>query len=66
MKHVSMLENNRLAKVMLILVSFPKKSSFSANGKFIDFEIALRGRTFSTVGAVGSLARGIFCWVVGI
>ena len=43
-----------------------KKSSFCANGKFIDFEMALKGRAFSPVGAMGNFARGIFCWVVGI
>ena len=53
-------------KVMLILVSFSKKSSFCANVKFIDFEMTLRGRVFSPVGAMGNFAKGIFCWVVGI
>ena len=53
-------------KVMLILFSFPQKSSFCANGKFIDFEMALRGRTFSPIGAMRNFAREIFCWVVGI
>ena len=51
---------------MLILVSFPAKSSFYANWKFIDFEMALRGRAFSPIGAMRNFARGIFCWVVGI
>ena len=42
---------------MLILVSFPKKSSFCANVKFIDFEMALRGRPSSPVVAMGNFAR---------
>ena len=51
---------------MLILMSFPEKSSFCSNGKFIDFAITIRGRDFSPVGAMRNFARGIFCWVVGI
>ena len=53
-------------KVMPILVSFPPKSSFFANGKFIDFKMALRGRAFSPIGAMRNFAGEIFCWVVGI
>ena len=51
---------------MLILVSFPQKSSFCANWKFIDFEMTLKGRVFSPVGAMGNFVREIFCWVVEI
>ena len=46
---------------MLILVSFPKKSSFYVNEKFIDFEMTLKGRGFSPVRAMGNVAgRGDF------
>ena len=48
------------------IIQFSQKSSFCANGKFIDFEMALRGRAFSPIGAMRNFARGIFCWVVGI
>ena len=63
--NVSMLEKT-LTKVILILVSFPKKSCFCANGKIIDFEMALSGRAFSQFGAMRNFSRGIFCWMVGI
>ena len=43
MKYFSMMENSRYAKVMLMLDSFIIKSSFSANGQFSVFKIALRG-----------------------
>ena len=43
---------------MLILVSFPKKSSFCANEKFIDFEVTLKDRGFSPVGTMGTFAGG--------
>ena len=45
---------------MLILVSFPKKSSFCANEKFIDFEMTLKGRGFFPVGAMGNFAGAQF------
>ena len=47
---------------MLILTSFPPKSSCCANDKFIDFEMALRGKASSPVEAMGNFARGIFFW----
>ena len=53
-------------KVMLILVGFHQKSSFCANGKFIDLEMVLRGRAFSPIGAMRNFARRIYFWVVGI
>ena len=60
LENVSMLENNRQTKVMLILVSFPKKFSFCANEKFIDFETTLKSRGFSPVGVMGNFAGGRF------
>ena len=45
---------------MLILVSFPKKSSFCANEKFIDFKMTLKGKDFSPAGAMGNFADGQF------
>ena len=51
---------------MLILVSFLQKSSFCANGKFINFEMRLRGRALSPNGAMKNFAKRILCWVVGI
>ena len=53
MKHVSMLEKDKSNAN----ISFPKKSSFCTNGKFIDFEMTLRGRVFSPVGAMGNFAN---------
>ena len=41
---------------MLILVSFPKKSSFCVNEKFIDYEMALKGKGSSPVGTMGTFA----------
>ena len=45
---------------MLILVIFPKKSSFCANVKLIDFEMTLKGTGFSPVGAMGNFVGGQF------
>ena len=45
---------------MLILVSFPPKSSFCANEKFNDFEMSLKGRGFFPVGAMGKFAGARF------
>ena len=45
---------------MLILVSFPQKSSFCANEKFIDFEMSLKGRGFFPVEAMGNFAGARF------
>ena len=42
---------------MLILVSFPKKPLFCANEKFIDFEMTLKDRVFSPVGATENFAE---------
>ena len=50
---------------MLILVSIPKKSSFCANEKFIDFQTTLKGTRFSPVGAMGNFAEGQFFWLGG-
>ena len=53
---------------MLILVSFAQKSFFFffANGKIIDFKMALRGRAFSAIVAMRNFAREIISWMVGI
>ena len=42
-------------KVMLMLVSFPQKLYFDANGQFRVFEMVLRGRGIPPIGAMGSL-----------
>ena len=44
-----------------MLVSFRKKSSFCANGKFSVFEMAFRGKGISPVGAMGNFAGGFLC-----
>ena len=51
---------------MLMLISFPKKSSFDANRELKAFKIALRGRSISWIGAMWNLLGTCFCWVVGI
>ena len=46
---------------MLMLASFPKKSSFGANGQFRVFEIALRDSpAVPPFGAVGNFAGEFF------
>ena len=47
---------------MLMLLSFPQKSFFGANGQFRVFEIALRDRGIPPVGAMRDFVGGIFFW----
>ena len=49
-----------------MLVSFPKKCSFGANGQLKAFKMPLRGRKFSPIGPMWNFVGGIFLWVVGI
>ena len=49
-----------------MLISFPKKSSFDTNGQFRVFEMVLRGRGISPIGAIGHLQGASFCWVAGV
>ena len=64
MKYFGMMENSRLAKVMLMLDSFVKKFSFCANEQFRVFETALRGRGISPVGRMRNFAGGCFIDIV--
>ena len=43
-----------------MLVNFPKKSSFDANGKFRVFEMALRDWGISAIGVMWNFAEDIF------
>ena len=45
---------------MLVLLSFPKKSSFGANGQFRQLEMVLRGRGVYTIGVMVHFTMGIF------